>query len=370
VGGRGSPQEDGGDDAVLAEMDAGPDADTDTLTALDAADVVTDAPVCVDACPNGDCVLSRCAVRLVGGLDVVMNAFADPGATGSVFFSDYFRSTVYRYDKAGGHLVTYTPSSGPPRGLVANGTDVFWGNSNTGIGWAPRSGTTSSEVDDSSYDVSWNLPWALGVDTGFVYWVDRDGADCWRMDLAFKAPELLYREVPLDAGPPPEQFGSIAVDPGPDGFVFFVANNHVNRMTKTGTGLTAFAPVTGQPNVAFHAGYVYWMDAAGALLRSPEDVVPSCDAGTCGQVVVPAGMPSFGAPWAFDDAYIYWIWQAGEFVTARLARMRQDGSSPNVEIVAEHLDMTSVAVDDVAVYYTTTTDNGTDAMGSLWRLAK
>jgi hypothetical protein len=299
-----------------------------------------------------------------------MNAYADPGSAGTLFFSDYDRLTVYRYDKAGGPLITYSGLSGPPRGLVANTMGAFWGNSIQGIGWASRTDTTRGEVNASSFGDSWITPWGVGVDTSYVYWVDFDGADCWRMDLGLTTPQLLYQEVAPDAGPPAEKFGAIAVDPGSKGYVFFAAHNYVNRMDKNGGPLTPFAPVNGQPNVAFHGGYVYWMDASGAVLRSLQEVIPSCDGGTCGQVVVPAGLPAFGSPWAFDDTYIYWIWQNGEFTLDRMGRMRQDGTSPGVEIVAEHLDITSVAVDDVAVYYTTTTDNGSDPNGSLWRLAK
>jgi hypothetical protein len=304
-------------------------------------------------------------------LNILMNAFADPGATGTVFFSDYWTSTVYQYDKTSGTIGSFTPSPGPPRGLVASTTAVFWGNSNESIGWAARDGTTSALLNDADYGLSWKTPWAVGVDPGFIYWVDRDGADCWRMDLGFKTPRVLYREGSPDGGPPAEQFGAIAVDPGPSGSVFFVAHEYVRRINKDGSGLTAFAPVVGQPNVAFHDGFIYWTDATGAMLRSRQDVVPSCDAGTCGQLVVPAGMPAFAPSWAFDNAYVYWIWQGGDSTVSRLARMRQDGSSLAPEIVAEHLDITSVAVDDAAVYYTTTRDHGgNDPMGSLWRLAK
>jgi hypothetical protein len=165
--------------------------------------------------------------------------------------------------------------------------------------------------------------------------------------------------------------GNMAVDPGNgnSGAVFFSAGNEIRRMNKDGSGLTAFAPVLGHGTIGIHGGYVYWVDAAGAMRRARENVVPTCDAGSCGQIVVPPGTPHVSGPAAFDDSYAYWSFDEGNGLSL-LMRARVDGGSPNVEALVEHSAISSVAVDDVAIYYTTQNDNWVNGTGSFWRLAK
>jgi hypothetical protein len=120
--------------------------------------------------------------------------------------------------------------------------------------------------------------------------------------------------------------------------------------------------------VGVHNGIVYWVDAAGAMLSAPEGTVPSCDAGTCGAVIVSAGTPYVSGPLAFDDIYAYWSFF--DPAHSRLLRVRLDGTSQAPETLVEHSAISSVAVDDVAIYYTTQNDNGVDSTGAFWRQAK
>jgi hypothetical protein len=376
---------DGGSDGPLAEVGSPrPDADTPTplpdgdispdAAPLPDADVSPDSAVaCPDSCPRGDCVLSACAARVVGHLGRLIDAFADPGTSGSVFFSGFDSNIIYGYDKSTTSVSEYPSPMSVGVGPVANAATVFWAIPLSGsVGWASRDGTTSGYLAGVSYGEAWNNPCSTAVDTGYLYWSDCNVAHVWRIDLGFESPALLYEQVAPDAGPTPDPFaGNIAVDPGPDGFVFVVARDRLNRFKKDGSELTVIAPALAAGRIGVHGGYVYWLDPTGAMLRAPEDIVAPCDAGGCGQVVVPAGLPSFAGAQAFDDTYVYWVWmQSNEFTTARLARARQDGSSPDFELVAEHTSMTSVAVDDAAVYYTTNNDQGLNQTGSLWRLQK
>jgi hypothetical protein len=347
------------DSAPDAPVDAGPDTDGAAI-------------VCADSCPDGGCVLSTCPVRIAGQLGRTVGVFADPGATGYVFFADFDSAVVYHYEKTSGTLGSFSPSSSSPVQIVANATDVFWTVWNHRVSWGVKGAWTSGEVLDTSYGVTWNVPWTMGIDDDFIYWCDRYTSDLWRMDLGLKTPQRLYAELLPDGAPSPDQqYGNIAVDPGAGdgGFVFFTAENEVQRVNKDGTGLVAFVPVLGHPLIGIHGGYLYWVDAAGALRRAPEGAVPSCDAGACGQVVVPPGTPGVAGPTAFDDTYAYWRFDDGSNQSI-LARARLDGHSTDIEVLVRHTAINSVAVDDVAIYYTTGNDNGVDNTGSFWRLAK
>jgi hypothetical protein len=359
-----TPSDSGGDALDVQDVAA------DGIAA--ASDAAADAApiVCPDSCPHGGCVLSTCPVRIMGSLQRTVAVFADPGTTGSVFFADFDTSTVYHYDKATGAVGSYPPSSGSPVVIAANSTDVYWSLWNHTIGTATRSTGATREVQDTSYGVSWYVPWSVRLDTSYIYWCNRYRPDCWRMDLGLKTPTLLYEELLPDGGASPEELtGIIAVDPGPGGYVFFTAGEHLNRMNKDGSGLIAFAPVHGQGIVGVHEGNVYWVDPAGAMLSAPEDTVPSCDAGACGEVIVSAATFYVGGPLAFDDTYAYWYYSSANS-SSLLLRARLDGNSPVPEILVRHTSISSVAVDDLAIYYTTQNDNGVNYTGSFWRQAK
>jgi hypothetical protein len=349
---------DGGPDGLAAGSDGAAEAEAGPL-------------VCPDSCPDGGCVFTTCPVRIIGGLNRLDGTFADPGTTGFVFFGDFDSNVVYYYDKAKAKLGAYPASSSSPVFTVANSTHAYWSLYGGGIGWADRSTGMTGEADDTAYGVTWASPWSIRLDTSFIYWCDRYGPDCWRMDLGLKTPTLLYRELLPDGGPSPEQFlGTIAVDPGPTGYVFFTAGGHLNRMNKDGTGLVALAPVPGQEVLGIHNGLVYWVDAAGALVSMPENNFPPCDAGTCGTVVLSAGTPYVGVPEAFDDTYGYW-WANLDTTRTAIVRARLDGSSHSPEILVEHSSSPfAIAVDDVAIYYVTQNESGLPHSGSFWRQAK
>jgi hypothetical protein len=186
------------------------------------------------------------------------------------------------------------------------------------------------------------------------------------MDLGLTSPTRLYTEQLPDGGPGREElWGQPAVDPGSAGYVFFTALDRLNRMDKDGGGLTAFATVVGQSTPTIDSGFVYWRAPNGALLRAPEQGIPACDSGSCAEVVIPAGTTTMYGPPAFDDTFAYWHDSLNE-----IARVRKDGTSTAPEVLARHEAISGLAVDDVAVYYTTQSNNGQSNTGSFWRIAK
>jgi len=353
-------------------IDSGGDGDIDGHLPDDAG---SDAPslVCPDSCPDGGCVLATCPVRVIGGLNRLVAVVADSSPLGSVYFGDFDTGRIYEYSKPTWQVRSYASLSAGTTSIAVNASTVYWStfssqpSDHNAINQLTRGGATSREVADTSLGLAWAGPWAMGIDTSFVYWCDRYGADCWRMDLALTTPQRIFRELLPDGAPSHDQlYGGIAVDPGDDGFVFFIAANHLYRVSKSDFTSLEFAAALGQAPVGIDNGYVYWLDAAGALRRAPE-TIPSCD-GRC-EVVVPAG-PHVGGPSAFDDTYVYWSVFDTTEKKSLIARARKDGASPNIEILVHHTGVSSVAVDGAFIYYTTQHDNGVNATGSFWRLAK
>jgi hypothetical protein len=284
-----------------------------------------------------------------------------------VFFNDYDHGVIYHYDKGTGAIDEYLSNSQDTPGIVANAGKVYW-TSYTGrsIGWGARGSTLVGEVTGQSFNDTWAGPWSIAMDTGFVYWCDRDRPECWRIDLPLTKPELLYTELLPDGGVANDTLVSLlGVDPGSDGYVFFTTGNQVNRMAKDGGGLVAYSPGPGQSSPLVDNGYVYWTNASGAIMRSHVETLPTCDAGACGEVVVPANLGLIGAPQAFDSTYVYFVGDN------RLGRALKNGTSTAIEIIAQHTaPPAAVAVDDVAIYYVTPNDNTLDNTGSFWRVAK
>ena len=354
----------------IAEAGPGPIAEA-------GSDADTDGGACGHSCLGGVCDMDSglcLPVQLGTGFVRTTAVVADPGTTGSVFFASYDNGAVYRVDKATGVIAPPYPvtTDGTPTAvaIVTTATKVYWTSAlNHDLAWATRNGATAATVLPTSYGVDWVGPWWMGIDTQYLYWCDRWGYDCWRMDLALTTPQRIYTETLPDGGPGSEQlWGAMGLDPGPNGYFFVAALNELSRMNKDGSGRVTFAHVSGQSVVGVDGGYVYWVNATGALLRAREDATPPCDSAPCAETVVAPGMANIPGAQAFDKDYVYWA----DGSLSSVSRARKDGSS-QPQPLAFHKFISGLAVDDVAVYYGVQwedVDAGGAPTGSLYRVAK
>ncbi|HEY2518310.1 MAG TPA: hypothetical protein VGI39_45890 [Polyangiaceae bacterium] len=335
-----------------------------------------DAGPCGHSCLGGTCDVDSglCLPEQLGtGFVRTTAVVADPGTIGSVFFASYDNGAVYRVDKATGAIAPSYPvtNDGTPTavGIVTTASTVYWTSALNGdLAWATRNGATSATVLPTSYGVSWSGPWWMGSDAQYLYWCDRWGYDCWRMDFGLTTPQRIFTEKLPDGGAGSEQlWGGMAVEPGPNGYFFVAALNQLSRMNKDGTGVVAFAHVSGQSVVGLDGGYVYWVNATGALLRAPEASPPPCDTAPCAQTVVAAGKANIPGAQAFDKDYVYWA----DGSLSAVSRARKDGSS-EPQPLAFHRSISGLAVDDVAVYYAVQWEDQDAGVptGSLYRVAK
>jgi hypothetical protein len=359
------------DAAGTSDADAAGMSDADAAGASD-ANAAPDA-ACA-ACAGEICAPGWCPVAMSTGLGRLTGLFADPGTTGSVFFGDFDTGYVYHYDKGTGRIAPFREVAPNVVGLVASPSEVFWtasalqGGTPTGIAWTTRTDSDGGLAKDSDFGATWTLPFQAGIDSGFVYWRNSGSKDLWKVDLGLKTPVRIYADRSPDGGASSDAFqGNIAVDPGAGGYVFFTTSTQLLRMNKDGSGLVAFAPVVAEGNVGIHAGLVYWIDDNQQLVRAPEDPVPNCHGGLCGQVVVSPGAPYLSnGPDDFDDTYVYWH---GGFDVSPLLRARLDGTG-HYEILVQHLAISGVQVDDTAIYYITQYASAVPENGGFWRLPK
>ncbi|HWL88243.1 MAG TPA: hypothetical protein VNO21_20710 [Polyangiaceae bacterium] len=363
------------DPRMREETDAGVDGSTDA-----GVDGSTDAGVrgCAHSCLGGACVAGKCQpVALASEMGGTPNEIvADPGTTGSIFWTRYRLGQVIRQDKATWQMQTLRTAEFQTdwaQSIAANETTVFWtspdldepiDDRNNYIGWISRDGTDAGKKPGRPYGDGW-YPWPMALDPQYVYWSNRWTKDIWRMDIATKTPER------LGVIDPDGSSYAIAISPSAGGYVFWVDGRQVFRMDKNGHNVFRISGALGTgdrntPPLGLNGSYLYWI-RNDALVR--EDVNGECpDASECPETVVKAGFVTDAHNLAFDATYVYWT----EYSAGRVKRARKDDHALEPEVLVEGVrTVHGIAVDDLYVYFTQQFGADNDNQpGSVWRVAK
>ncbi|WP_441291473.1 hypothetical protein ACSRUE_14330 [Sorangium sp. KYC3313] len=183
----------------------------------------------------------------------------------AVWFTSRAESGVFRVDTASSaeDAVEITGTVGRAGGaLVADDTHLYWAQGGGVVVKMRKDGAEQQQIaSGQSFDDALT-PQFLGIDAEHLFWSTESGR-LMRLGKDGANLVVLADEQPAPAG--------IAVDPAPDGAVYWVnrGSGVVRRVNKDGSGLATLAAGQAQPiAIALDEAYVYWAAQDGAVRRT------------------------------------------------------------------------------------------------------
>jgi hypothetical protein len=316
---------------ATAVTDGGADAGAPCVAGLDLRSDPDNCGACGHRCLGGACSNATCLPAVIASGQGALRGIVADGK--SVFW-------------AGAGFVAATPRDAiaPARIASFEGTGFRMTERGDYVYWVTRDTGLVARVKKTGGDIE-----TLAANQGDVGGIATDGATVY-WDT-YPAGSLYAK--PLDASGP-----ATVLDDGPNltgmrlagGFLYYIEDNSLRRV-KIGAATTQ-SPYLGRAGtfeLANDDAFLYAASATGdAIVRVPI-------AGGDPDELAPAS-----APWgvAADDAFVYW---ANED-SGDVSKVRKDGAGGAV-VLAKVDGVVGVAVDDLAVYFTTKT-------GLVMRLAK
>jgi hypothetical protein len=380
--------------------DAGGSADAGSVDARDAADATLDAtagsddaasdssldgPPAPDApvSPCGDTTASaancgRCGHSCLGGscVDGGCQPFAIVAADAGVaparivvddtylYWTDSFNNTVTRTDKTTGASVVLQDigSTVEPYPIAVDDTNLYWGDA-LGILWCPKSGCAlNSHMAAGEYRLA---PVAIAVDDAGVYWTEGQ-------EFLLSVPKGAVNQshtVIWNGGDASMSTQYLTSD---GERVYFTALDGLLRVVPTDGGkayaLAAPGTPAGDPSVGVvvQPPNVYWTindPDAGFVATAPAGPDAASNAAS---VFAPA--QHYPGVIASDGKNLYWRATTSADVTAATVVSCSIAACAPTVLATTSTDLTAIAVDDSAVYWTL--QGATSTSGSVWKLAK
>jgi hypothetical protein len=349
---------------------AGDVADGGFESSVDASADVSDGPTCDLSvtqsdkrncgrcghdCLGGECKGGRCASVLIAGALASPRAIAAPN-DGFVYWVDSQDGTVRKAPKTPSVLPkTLGTSSLPGMDIAVDDAYVYFttyappGTSTGGLSRVPKDGSGLIEVVTSQFGGVRGL--AIDDQHAF-YAVEDEPTMLIRTTKGMTDATVLYRAPPTDADVTPGLF-AIAID---DQYVYAtdVGSSLVVRIRQDSENVyppTIFGGTRSRPYAIRVAGdFVYWADSAAVYRRS------RLDATDMGNPISPA---SFVDAIAVDGMDVYFADQIPQGLDPPLVAIRRIRKDAKFGIdmatdVTEALwsNIRSIAVDDVAIYFT------------------
>jgi hypothetical protein len=333
----------------------------------DAADVGDD----VDACPidlptscgacGHDCLGGACE----GGACqpfAITTQFADPRSIavdartdGGIYVADHHAGTVWRKDKLGGDFtqLRWAAPGFAPIALTVDTTHLFWIETQDDASATGDIVLQANKIDGAHRMTlgPWSWSHDLGVDSTDVFFVNRRG-----VDSIVRAPIDLASSTTIVAGPVTAQRNSIVVAPGA-GRIFVSGTDGLLSMNKNGTDPKVLLPAPEVTKIALDdvriwfaaQNFIGWIGIDGSC-APPADLCP--------QRYVAYHSDASNVQLAIDAEHIYWTHPVDGLQRAR----KDETGIPKVEVVAATRDIAGIALDDRAVYFTTS--------NTVWVVAK
>jgi hypothetical protein len=409
-----------GDGSAGATPDSGPGHVTTTDGGAnpppDAAHAIPDSSVLADAAPDADaapavdaapfstCDGGTCVTLLARDQPNPRSVAVDPGSDGYVYFTNWAFSdqlgnyaAVWAAPKDGssvGHKFPFQGDYGPagqqydprPNLIVRTSTQVCWtvfSVWDTSGGAVDCADNTGAYHEYGGYSSPYGFPLGIAADGPAVFFANRYSLDLGT--VSSKAPNgaLLKPSPPLpelvDAGgnllP-----GWIAVTPdasGTPGRVFWDDGAHLLSSAKDGSDTYALPGAPKAPGakvdgaIAVDSDWIYWMetqvDGSSILYK---------ELNTAGRVPTGWSCPGYGdcpvklaggdddallpGNLVIDNGFLYWP----NFTRGTVKRIRTDGSASVETVVQGVPSVTSIAIDDVAVYFARSYTNAQGGVGS------
>jgi hypothetical protein len=335
-------------DAVVEPIvcEAGMNACNDACVALD--DDPENCGACAHSCLGGKCGASTCQPVTLGKLTAPLSIAVSKT---NVYVASLDDGYVASLPLAGGSAVTLSSDEGAPRHIAVDSTYVYWCNESTG--------TVRRSTPDGSTIVTLAsgqpTPWDLTVDATDVYWTNAFfSAD------AGEGATLLACAIGGCGGVPRVVSSGTASSRGialVGSNVFWAETYADDIATCPKTGCAVSGPTTfsmgqsGATSVATDGTNLFWQDDnIGSLMM--------CAASACkSPTVLASGLSvtsAYGNAVAADSSMVYWADQTSGTVFGCVATT--GCGTPTIFATAQG-DVTGIAVDDAALYWTSYTLN-------------
>jgi hypothetical protein len=343
---------------VAPDVASAPEAGAGDAACPDTRSDPHNCGACGHDCLGGLCSMSACQPMALVAVEAGASPYAIAQDDGSLYWTDDRTDTIWATNKRTGASEPLQQGTFSPEPIAVDDAGIYWGAA-TGVYRCPKVGCATGTTFIGQY--SGFLVDSLSVDDQNVYWIEG------QLSVAAAPKGSLDASANL-LWPPADAAASAApVNVVADGtHVFFSATDGLVRSLALDGGQVAS---TGSPSsygsfgLALDPADVYWTvpdPSEGYVSGSPSSALDAS--------VLAMSQASPGAI-ASDGTRLYWVVAEDAGATTAIAACTIAACAPSV-MAAGFTDVSSIVVDDTAVYFT---DHGTGdraGPGAIWKLAK